>query len=183
MALGAGSKNTGTFREFIRLVCDQCVGEIHSHGDCEEYSWSCHSTRLDLTQTDRGEPMQGSDVAVWSSTPREDAQPLLRGIEQFLEHVEAPDRYGYLDKDRARGLAQRIKSEIPSLEGSPVGEFPPGETRRSVLFEVPEGIVSVKDGTIRVLTSSPLGLGQAPCEGVHGPSGKAKGSVIRSHRP
>jgi hypothetical protein len=167
---------TGTFRKFFDINCVQCVGELPLHEECEEYSWQCENTRLDLSELDYGEPMRGTAFSSsWHVRPIEDANELAEEIDGTLERIDDPTRHVGMkaeERDRVRDLAQRIKALLPGLTGSTTGRSARDSERSSVFLELKgwnRGILSVQDGTIRLMLHTPLGLGIAPCEGVHRP--------------
>ncbi|MCA9711358.1 MAG: hypothetical protein KDK70_36300, partial [Myxococcales bacterium] len=165
-------------RKMFAVHCAQCVGEALDYEGCKENSWSCQATRLDLDALDRGEPLRGDALSSgWSVKPVEQPKQLREEIDWTLAHLDDPERFigmrrsGVLEDYRA--LARRIQAMIPTLEATPTkSAMGFSDERKSVLLELEgsySGILSIQDGMVRLLTKSPLALGEASCTGTHGP--------------
>lgn len=172
-----------TLRVAFDVACVQCVREVELHEDCKPDSWICEQhTRFDLTDLDRGEPLRaGALSSGWHVQPIERPRELNKEIDWLLDHIDDPERYVHMRKtgelEELRALATRIQAQLSSLESSPVRrELKHDEERTSALLEIQgnyRGVLSIADGTVRMLSYQPVGYGEASCEGVHGPSPKA----------
>ena len=176
LSLGAGGHGHQTSREYLKVSCTQCVGEDFSYGSCpKEFGWDCKAASILLDSVDAGGALRSKDVRVRTVKPVSTAKKLQESVELLLTHLDDAQRYTYLDKAKARALAEKVKTAGAALTGAPVGKKWSESKHDRALLQIGEtsNLIAIQDGQVWYLAAAgSLAYGKASCAAPETRSGK-----------